>query len=69
MFHILGSSDPPLAVNVNCLGEGPVISISPEKLEWGVVPVLSPTVKTLTIVNESSIDAEFETVLVGTSTL
>lgn len=67
MFQILGSSDPPLVVNVTCCGEGPVVSISPNKLEWGAIPVLTPLEKTLTLVNESSIDAEFETVLVSKS--
>lgn len=64
-FNILGSSDPPLEVALQCIGEGPVINITPEHLEWGVCPVLTPIPKKLIISNESEIDAQYETYLVS----
>ena len=66
VFDILGSADPPLEVVVRCIGEGPVISVSPSQLDWGLCPVLTPVPKTLLLRNESSIPAEFETVFVST---
>ena len=69
VFDILGSSDPPLEVVVRCIGEGPVISVSPSQLDWGVCLVLTPVPKALLLRNESSICAEFETVFVSTERL
>jgi len=64
VFTILGSADPPLEVSISCIGEGPVISVSPTQLDWGVCPVLSPISKTVLLSNESLIPAEFECALV-----
>ena len=64
VFTILGSADPPLEVSIYCIGEGPVISVSPNQLDWGVCPVLSPISKTVLLSNESLIPAEFECALV-----
>lgn len=60
VFTILGSADPPLEVSIYCIGEGPVISVSPTQLSWGVWPVLTPSTKTVLLSNESLIPAEFE---------
>lgn len=65
VFNILGSTDPPLEVGVYCIGEGPVISITPNELNWGVCPVLEPIGKVVTLSNESLIPAEFECTLVS----
>lgn len=64
-LNILGSSDPPLEVELQCIGEGPVVDITPEHLDWGVCPVLTPIPKKLILSNESEIDAEYETYLVS----
>ena len=64
-ISILGSTDPPLKAEVYCIGEGPVISVAPSDLDWGVCPVLTPIAKKITLVNESLISAEIECVLVS----
>ena len=63
-FCIIGSSDPPQRVEIHCIGEGPVISVNPSHLDWGVCPVLTPVPKRLVLSNESEIEAEFEAILV-----
>lgn len=65
MFCILGSTSPPLQVEVTCIGEGPVVSVTPAQLDWGVCPVLTPVPKGLVLRNESEIEATFETVFVS----
>ncbi len=64
-FCILGSTDPPLHVEIHCIGEGPVISVTPGQLDWGVCPVLTPIPKRLILSNESEIEATFETIFVS----
>ena len=65
VFNILGSTEPPLEVGIYCIGEGPVINVTPAQLNWGVCPVLTPISKTITLSNESLIPAEFECALVS----
>ena len=65
VISILGSPDPPLRAEINCVGEGPVISVTPSELDWGVHPVLTSIAKKITLVNESLISAEMECVLVS----
>ena len=64
-FCILGSSDPPLVVELHCIGEGPVISVTPGQLDWGVCPVLTPIPKKLVLSNQSEIVAMFEAIFVS----
>lgn len=64
-FNIIGSSDPPLEVALYCIGEGPVVYVTPDELHWGVCPVLTPISKMVRLSNESLIPAEFECVLVS----
>lgn len=63
-FTIGGSTDPPLQLRLHCTGEGPVVSVSSDHLDWGICPVLVPTQKTLVLSNQSEIEAHFETYLV-----
>ncbi|XP_076808093.1 hydrocephalus-inducing protein homolog isoform X2 [Clavelina lepadiformis] len=58
-FTIFGSPDQPLSLLLNCIGEGPVVHITPESLNWGQVEVLVPNVKTVELSNESLIPADF----------
>ena len=67
IFNIVGSADSPLEVGVYCIGEGPVVYVTPNELEWGVCPVLKPMSKTVSLSNESLIPAEFECVLVSSN--
>lgn len=64
LFNIVGSAEPPLEVGLYCIGEGPVIYVTPDELQWGVCPVLKPISKMVRLSNESLIPAEFECVLV-----
>ena len=65
LIDIFGSTEPQLEVGICCIGEGPVINVSPESLHWGVCPVLTPIVKTVLLSNESLIPAEFECTMVS----
>lgn len=58
-FSIFGSPDPPLGVHISCIGEGPVVHITPSDLDWGVVPVLTSIPMVITLSNESLIPARF----------
>ena len=46
-----------------CVGEGPVLSISDPRLDFGVISVLKRSTLPLTITNQSSIPATFECLL------
>lgn len=65
VFQILGSLDQPLEVAIRCVGEGPVINVSPDQLHWGRHPVLTPSSKIVVMRNESLIQADFECALVS----
>ena len=69
LFDVLGSVEPPVEVGIYCIGEGPVISVVPDELSWGMCPVLKPLSKSVTLSNESLIPAEFECTLVSTGTV
>ena len=64
LFNVIGSADSPLEVGLYCIGEGPVIFVTPQELHWGVCPVLTPISKMVRLSNESLIPAEFECTLV-----
>ena len=49
----------PQSVHVACVGEGPVVHIMPDELDWGVVPVLQDKPKKILLSNESLIPARF----------
>jgi len=51
-------------VQITCIGEGPVVHITPTILDWEHVPVLVDVPKTLKLSNESLIPAHFTTNLV-----
>ncbi|CAD5117498.1 DgyrCDS6267 [Dimorphilus gyrociliatus] len=58
-FMIFGDPDNLLNVQIDCIGEGPVVHISPLSLDWGTIPVLKKIEKTITLSNESLITAKF----------
>lgn len=47
------------SVHVACVGEGPVVHVMPQDLDWGVVPVLQDKPKKILLSNESLIPARF----------
>ena len=63
-LNIHHSTEPPLSVMVECIGEGPVIFVDPVSLDWGTVTVLSPVRKTLFVTNQSLIPAYIEGIMV-----
>ncbi|PIK52781.1 putative hydrocephalus-inducing protein-like [Apostichopus japonicus] len=58
-FSIFGSIQPPLQVQLMCVGEGPVVHVDPVELDWGQTPVLSDLSKSVVLSNESLIPAPF----------
>ena len=62
--RIVNSADRVIPVGVTCIGEGPVVYVTPDYLKWGVCPVLTPITKTVTLANQSVIPAKFECALV-----
>ena len=54
------------AVQVTCIGEGPVVHVTPLNLEWGQVPVLNDIPKVVHLSNESLIPAKFTAHMVCT---
>lgn len=46
-------------VEIIAIGEGPVVYITPDKLDWGHTKVLTPVLKTVQLSNESDIPAIF----------
>ena len=50
---------------ISCIGEGPVVYVKPNRLNWGVCPVLTPILKTVTVSNQSIIPAKFKCALVS----
>ena len=64
-IRIIHAGDDPMFVGVTCVGEGPVVFVSPSKLSWGVCPVLTPISKVVMVANQSVIPAKFKCALVS----
>ncbi|VDK73701.1 unnamed protein product [Dibothriocephalus latus] len=62
-FSILGSQDPPLAALISCKGEGPVINVEDDIIDWGKVPTLTPSPRSLLVTNESPIIAHVSVII------
>lgn len=63
----IANSATSLSVELMCIGEGPVVCVTPNMLKWGVCPVLTPISKEIVLTNQSVIPAEFECALVSCS--
>nr|KAG5712964.1 hypothetical protein BaRGS_021758 [Batillaria attramentaria] len=59
LVTIFGNQEPPMRVHISCIGEGPVVHMTPQKLDWGTVPVLTDMPQTITLSNESLISAKY----------
>lgn len=55
-------------VQLMCVGEGPVVHVDPEELDWGQTPVLSDLTKSVILSNESLIPAPFVCAMVSNQT-
>ncbi|XP_067276661.1 hydrocephalus-inducing protein homolog isoform X2 [Pseudorasbora parva] len=56
---ILGRQDPPLELLLSCVGQGPSVSVTAAKLNFGCIPVLTDVTRTLQLSNDSPIPARF----------
>ncbi|ESO91099.1 hypothetical protein LOTGIDRAFT_122343, partial [Lottia gigantea] len=59
-INIFGSTELPLPIHLTCIGEGPVVHVQPDIVDWGLIPVLTPTDRYVMLTNESLIPAKFE---------
>nr|XP_006823299.1 PREDICTED: hydrocephalus-inducing protein homolog [Saccoglossus kowalevskii] len=58
-FKIFGSIEPPMHVQLSCVGEGPVVHVSPTDIDYGNTQVLTDISRTVILSNESLIPAHF----------
>ncbi|XP_051727085.1 hydrocephalus-inducing protein homolog [Ctenopharyngodon idella] len=56
---IFGRQDPPLELLLSCVGQGPSVSVTAAKLNFGCIPVLTDVTRTLQLSNDSPIPARF----------
>lgn len=52
---------------MSCIGQGPIVEIQNQLLNFGKIPVLTDQIRTLQLSNSSPISAHFTASLVGTS--
>ncbi|XP_044515296.1 hydrocephalus-inducing protein homolog [Gracilinanus agilis] len=64
-----GSKDPPLTVQLRSVGEGPVVNVYPDKIDFGNIYVLKETSRSLHLSNQSYITAFFSAHLVNKKSL
>eukprot|EP00048_Salpingoeca_helianthica_P006582 m.100402 g.100402 ORF g.100402 m.100402 type:complete len:4697 (-) comp14058_c0_seq1:25-14115(-) len=58
-FSVLGSPLPPLKVVLHATGQGAVLAVHPERVDWGRLAVLTDEPRSLTVSNVSLIPARF----------
>nr|XP_032813560.1 hydrocephalus-inducing protein homolog isoform X3 [Petromyzon marinus] len=56
---VFGSKEPPVRVRLLCMGQGPVVHVTPADVSWGPVSVLDEHTRTLKLSNQSPIPAHF----------
>ncbi|XP_036605974.1 hydrocephalus-inducing protein homolog [Trichosurus vulpecula] len=66
---IFGSKDPPLTVHLRSVGEGPVVNVFPDRIDFGNIYVLKDTSRTLHLSNQSFITAFFTAHLINKKSL
>ncbi len=65
LIKINGSVDTPLKCHYVCLSQGPVVQIHPKEIDWGLTTVLQKSSREILLSNESLIEANFTTFMVG----
>ena len=68
-FSIYGSQQQPLQIQIHALGEGPVIHLGAQEMNYGMIPVLEDSTRILTLSNESLIPAQFHCEMVKPKSL
>nr|XP_019962004.1 PREDICTED: hydrocephalus-inducing protein homolog [Paralichthys olivaceus] len=56
---VFGSALPPLEVVLSCIGQGAVVHVQNQQMDFGRIPVLTDVMKTLQLSNQSPIPANF----------
>ncbi|XP_069822484.1 hydrocephalus-inducing protein homolog isoform X3 [Dendropsophus ebraccatus] len=57
---VYGSTQPSLEVQLQCIGEGPVVHVDPSEVDFGDIPVLTNVSRTIRLCNQSLISAPFQ---------
>ncbi|CAH2323836.1 Hypothetical predicted protein [Pelobates cultripes] len=57
---VYGSAEPLLELELVCIGEGPVVHVSPSEMDFGNIQVLTDVSKTLHLCNQSPISAPYK---------
>ncbi|XP_044126636.1 hydrocephalus-inducing protein homolog [Bufo gargarizans] len=59
-FAVYGSTQPPMELRLQCIGEGPVVHVDPSEVDFGDIPVLTDVSRTIRLCNQSLIPAPFQ---------
>ncbi|KAI1235520.1 Hydrocephalus-inducing protein, partial [Lamprotornis superbus] len=62
---VFGREGSPLEIHLECIGQGPVVYIYPREINFGTIPVLQDSSKTLQLSNQTDIPAPFWVELAG----
>lgn len=61
----MGEEAPITSCTINCIGQGPVVSVQPISLNFGEIQVLQNKVMNFRIINDSPIPAQFKLISVN----
>ncbi|XP_068883105.1 hydrocephalus-inducing protein homolog isoform X4 [Aphelocoma coerulescens] len=62
---MFGSKGSPLEICLECIGQGPVVYVYPRKINFGTIPVLQDSSKSLQLSNQTDIPATFWAEMAG----
>ncbi|NXY09427.1 HYDIN protein, partial [Pteruthius melanotis] len=62
---VFGSKGSPLEIRLECIGQGPVVYVSPREINFGTIQVLQDSSKRLQLANQSDIPATFRAEMAG----
>ncbi|XP_058702211.1 hydrocephalus-inducing protein homolog [Poecile atricapillus] len=62
---VFGRERSPLVIHLECVGQGPVVYVYPRQINFGTIPVVQDSVKTLHLSNQSAIPAIFRAEMAG----
>ncbi|NXD48612.1 HYDIN protein, partial [Corvus moneduloides] len=62
---VFGSKGSPLEIHLECIGQGPVVYVYPRKINFGTIPVLQDSSKSLQLSNQTDIPATFWAEMAG----
>ncbi|XP_063234801.1 hydrocephalus-inducing protein-like [Bacillus rossius redtenbacheri] len=56
---VMGAGEAVDLCRLTCTGRGPVVSVQPDRLRWGVVDLLQPSTRSFSLANDSPVPAPF----------